>query len=172
MSKIYIIPGLGETGYELQYKKLSRVFKRKGYEPIIISPNWYKPLSEQTFCIEKDAIVFGFSFGAIIAYLIARMYPMKHLILASISPLETFSFKDMVEDSLPYMSREMAELFARDLKEIHVDLTTLKVPYITFAGEKESMQAHVCVPKTGHVLNKAYITAVSKNLEGRGTSRI
>ena len=73
-SKIYIIPGLGENCSLIRYKTLGETLKSKGYNVVYINPNWYKTLSEQVFFVGKNSIICGFSFGGVLAYLIAKKY--------------------------------------------------------------------------------------------------
>lgn len=163
MKKIYIIPGFGEDCFEPQYKKLIKALEKKGYEAVGINPNWYKPITEQTFQIEPEAMLFGFSFGAVIAYLIARKYPCKKLILASFSPIHSFTHKELVEDATHHMSKEMAVALADDIKRIVVDLSEIQAPYITMAGDREKLgNVHRWVANAGHRINSNYITAILK----------
>ncbi len=160
---IYIIPGLGETCTEARYKKLAASLRAKGYKVNCVNPDWYKPLSSQVFAVGKNAVVCGFSFGAILAYLVAKKYPCKKAIFASISPLHEFSFKSLVEDYSEHMPKSLAEEIAADIKKIKVSLEGLKVPYVSLAGEFEKhMPADFLVPKTKHRMTDAYIKCIQK----------
>lgn len=154
---IYIIPALGESCIESPYVMLTNTLEKKGYIVKQVNPNWYRPLSEQVFKVEGEAVVFGFSFGAVIAYLNALKYPCKKVIFGSLSPIDTFSYESLVEDYVVHMPRELAEEISADIKKINIDLTTLKVPFVTLAGDKENMQADTLIPQTGHELTKLYI---------------
>ena len=95
MRKIaYIVPGYG--GYK--HKKLENIFKKNGVEPIFVKIDWnYKKPAEFKHFI-KDFLdvyekpknvrvyIFGFSFGASIAFLSASKTKPDRLILASLSP--------------------------------------------------------------------------------------
>jgi hypothetical protein len=168
---IYIIPGLGETCSELRYKKLADMCMARGYAVKPINPDWYQPLSGQVIRVEKDAIVFGFSFGAVLAYLIAKKHPYRKAIFASLSPIHTFSFtsleSDYRKDIEPKLGKDLAYVrgtqLARDIKRIKVSLKSLTIPYITLAGEYErGLPADMIVPKTGHYLSIAYIKYIEK----------
>ncbi len=157
---IYLIPALGETCDELPYKKLSAGLEKKGYNVILVNPDWYEPITGQIFPVEKSAKIIGFSFGALIAYLTAKKYPCEKVILASLSPIESFTYDSLVEDMLPYMKRERAEELARDAKQIHTDLP-IQAQQVRMAGALEDVGAvDVVVPGTGHELNDAYIGAI------------
>jgi alpha/beta superfamily hydrolase len=169
MKIIYIIPGLGEDCNLARYKKLTEVMQTKGYSVKSINPDWYKPLSEQVFPIEKESIIFGFSFGAILAYLIVRKYPCKKVIFGSISPIHTFSFKSLVDDNTEHMDKDLAIELARDIKNIKISLKDINTPHISLAGELEIPvminNADLLVPKTKHFLSKAYIESINKLVE-------
>lgn len=168
---MYIIPALGESCDEKPYQKLSEALLVKGYTVKPVNPDWYAPLTTQVFKVEKTAIVFGFSFWAILAYLIAKKYPYSKAIFASISPLHIFSFKslesDYRRDIAPKVGKEKAEILAtdlaKDIKSITIDLKSLKIPYVTLSGALERyIPADIKVPKTGHELTEEYIEAILK----------
>lgn len=159
---IYIIPGLGENCRLSRYQLLAKMFRRQGYKVIFVNPDWYRPLSEQIFRIEKNAVVFGFSFGAVLAYLIAKKYPCRKAIFASMSPIHTFSFKSLVADYLPHMDKENAIKLSRDIKSIKISLSSLKTSYVTLVGEKEDLRGDIIVPSAGHFMDNGYIKCVCK----------
>ena len=165
MKKIaYIIPGFGESCKEAQYKKLAVALRTKGYVVNCVNPDWYRPISKQIFQVEKDAVVFGFSIGAVLAYLIAKKFPYRKAIFASISPIHKFSFKNFKSALHPYMSNDLATEITIDIKSIKVSLKNLKVPHVTLVGqlEKKMPQADFIVPKTGHRITTSYINCISK----------
>jgi hypothetical protein len=160
---IYIIPGLGEQCTEVRYKKLARALKTKGYKVNCVNPDWYKPLSQQVFVVGKNDVICGFSFGAILAYLVAKKYPCKKVIFASISPLHKFSIKSLVEDYSKHMPKSLAVAIATDIKSIKISLKILKVPYVTLAGQFEkNMPADFLVPNTKHRMTDVYIKCIAK----------
>ena len=157
---IYIIPALGENCSLVKYQTLTKSLEDKGYKVNQVNPNWYRPISEQIFRVEKNAIVFGFSFGAIIAYLIAKQYPCRKVIFASISPIHEFSFRSLVKDFCEHMSKNLAVEIATDVKKIKISLKSLRVPFVTLAGQFEKMKADFLVPATGHRITPAYIKCI------------
>ena len=158
--KIYIIPGQGESCDLIRYRNLTKSLEGKGYEVIPVNPNWYKPLSEQVFPVEKDAVIFGFSFGAILAYLIAIKFSCKKVIFCSISPIHQFSYRSLVKDCEEHMPKDEAVAISVDIKRIKVSLKSLTVPFVTLAGEYEKMKADFLVPATGHRITPAYIKCI------------
>jgi len=167
---IYIIPGQGENCNLARYKSLSSDLIKKGYVVHPVNPDWYKPISNQVFKIEKNSIIIGFSFGAVLAYLLAEKYSCKKLILASPSPIHTFKESDFVDSLKPYMSKANALEIFKDLKKIKINLHTLKSPYVTLMGQKETMvknetPAQIYVPRTGHYLGKTYIKYILNQIQ-------
>jgi esterase/lipase len=157
---IYIIPGLGEHCGLLRYKKLKNKLSEKGYRVNCINPDWYRPLSEQIFSVEKEAIIFGFSFGAILAYLITKKQICRKIIFGSISPIHEFSFKSLVDDYSEHMPKCLAEEISMDIKKIEIVFKEIKTPFVTIAGDLEKMKADIRVPLTGHRINKKYIESI------------
>lgn len=154
---IYIIPGLGEDCQLLRYRNLKAVLQSNGYKVKCCNPNWFKPLSSQVFHVEKNSIVVGFSFGAVLAYLIVKKYPCKGAIFASLSPIHKFSYDELVKDYNKHMSKKLSVRIAKDIKSIDISLNSLNVPWITMAGEYEGLSADIIIPKTRHRITNKYI---------------
>jgi alpha/beta superfamily hydrolase len=144
----------------VRYRALAKSLENKGYAITPVNPNWYRPLSEQVFPVEKDDIVFGFSFGAVIAYLIAKKYPCRKVIFASMSPIHEFSFASLVKDYREHMSKELAVEITTDIKKIKILLKDLKVPFVTLAGKREMVPANIIVPYSGHNITPSYIKSI------------
>lgn len=158
IKKIYLIPGQGENCNLVRYKNLEKALSNKGYTVNNINPNWYKPLTTQVFPVEKTSIVVGFSLGAVLAYLVAKKYPCKKVVFASISPIHTFSEQSFVKDLEPYMSKNTATEIFKDLSKIKIDLANFSTPYVTLKGELEKdVDGQIEVPRTGHHITKTYI---------------
>jgi len=164
-NKIYIIPGLGENCNLVRYKALSKALQNKGYTVINVNPNWYNTLSEQIFPIKKNSILCGFSFGAVFAYLIAKKYPCKKVIFASISPIHLFSYESLKKEYMQHMDEDVAIKLAKEIKNIKISLNKLKSPYITLVGSKEEMllrdnTPNIIVPNSRHYMTKNYIKCI------------
>ena len=69
---LYLIPGWEDTCLDESYVKISETAKKSGYEVIPINVDWKKPLSGQMFAVERNSVVFGFSLGAILGWLVAQ----------------------------------------------------------------------------------------------------
>ncbi len=163
-NKIYIIPGFGESCREARYKALAKILQVKGYNVLPVSPDWYKPFSKAVFQPSKNAILIGFSFGAVIAYLVAKKYKCQKIILASLSPIHTFSYASLVKDYAEHMEQNQSQKNAKDIKKIKINLKKLETPFVTLAGKREKMNADILVPRTGHYMTKTYIASISKLL--------
>lgn len=151
MKKIYIIPGWQESSKYKIYQSLASLAKEKGYEVVFYDINWNKPFSAQIFEVQKNSVIFGFSLGAILAYLIAQDYECQKLILASMTPLR--SFKD------EKLKNELSDLLGKSLiddisKKLLSKNRALK--QIMLYGDKEEEQGDIIVPDTGHRLNTRY----------------
>jgi len=102
--KIYIIPGFGETTRMKNYREIKSLAKSNGYEIISVKINWYmdKTMSdyikevEQQIPCDEPSVIFGFSFGAFIAYSISKQYIMSDFIFCSTSPYFKSNIKNIV----------------------------------------------------------------------------
>jgi pimeloyl-ACP methyl ester carboxylesterase len=111
MKKLYIIPGFKEKCSFKPYRKLKKIAEEKGYSVVCHNIDFKKLLSKQIIPIEKDAVVFGFSVGALLARLIAQKYPCKKLILASSTQIRClFNKKDKKT-----LSEILGEKFVNDI---------------------------------------------------------
>jgi esterase/lipase len=161
---IYIIPGLGESNRLIRYQKLAAELQGKGCVIKKIDPDWQKPLSEQIIKVEKNAVVIGFSLGAVLAYLIAEKFPCKKVIFASMSPIHTFKTKSSIKSLNTIMPLEKASAIVKDWKNIKVSLSNFKTPFVRLVGEYEKGMgtADVYVPNAGHYLGKKYREEILK----------
>lgn len=164
MKTIYVIPGLGESFKEARYKKLAKALRDSGHRVIEVNPNWHDPLTTLVFPVTKASVVVGFSFGAVLAYLIAKKYPCKKVVLCSLSPLHQFTFAELYDEYVKHMDEERARLLALDVLSIRrIAPQTLKMPHITLVGAKEvgMPSADLMVPNSGHYMTKEYIRAIT-----------
>ena len=153
----------------IAYKKLSASLEKMGYVVVPINPDWKKPISEQIIPVDSDSIIFGFSMGAVLAYLIAQKYPCKKIILASISPTHTFVYKSFLRFMKKHMSEDEAIKVTKDVVNIKVKLDTSKTPHITLMGSKEKLtkgerKPDFIVPGADHKIDKVYSEAILKLL--------
>jgi len=108
---VYIIPGYGESTRNKRYKKLIHVFRSRGFEIIRINIKWknrtmtdYVNQFLEKYKNNKNSYIFGFSFGAMIAFIASQKIMPKLQILCSLSPY----FKEDL--------KETRKIFGKDLK--------------------------------------------------------
>lgn len=154
--KIYIIPGWQETCRRKQYQKLKQALKQKGYNVILKNIDWNQKLSKQIFEIEKESILFGFSMGAILAYLIAQKYKCKLVILASMTPMRHFKGGDQENILIDVIGKEIV----LDIKK-HLE-SKIKTKKVLMYGDKENEKADVVIKNTDHQISDNYIKEILK----------
>lgn len=160
---IYFIPGFGEISRD--HQSLLDSIKAKNYRVIEINPDWVQAISDQVFHPKKDSVIIGFSYGALLAYLVVKKYPCKKVIFASMSPINTFTYDETYNDHRKYMAAYQARRTARDILKINVNLNSLKTPHVTLAGEREKISADFLIPNTGHKLTKKYISTITELID-------
>ena len=122
--KIYIIPGFGETTRMKNYREIKSLAKSNGYEIISVKINWYmdKTMSdyikevEQQIPCDEPSVIFGFSFGAFIAYSISKQYIMSDFIFCSTSPYFKSNIKNIPCESKEYFGKK----FINDLSNYKI----------------------------------------------------
>lgn len=156
---LYIIPGWQESYTDEPYQFLARAAKEKGYEVVGKDVGWTKPLSLQIFPVPREAVVFGFSLGAILAWLVAQKHPCQHLILASMTPHR--SFVDLeIKKALVDLA---GQAFVDDVVQ-HLTPTHYAETQTTLYGDQEEEPADVLVLHTEHELNDRYREEILKLL--------
>ena len=148
---IYIIPGWNESSQYKIYQSLATLAREKGYKVIFYDINWNKSLSSQIFSIEKNAIIFGFSLGAIFARLIAQRYKYRKIILASMTPYYSFKNKELKDRLVKLLGKKFIEDIHKEFRLKH----SLHDQIIIY-GDREKEQGDIIIPKTGHRLNIRY----------------
>jgi hypothetical protein len=152
---LHIIPGWEETCRRKPYKELTRLAEKKGYEVICHKVDWSSPLSPQVFPIGKDDVIFGFSLGAILAWLVAEEYNCKHLILASMTPHYNFTDKKIKK----LLNDLTGTKFVNDIVR-HLDKKHKAKKQTVIYGDKEEEKADILVLNTNHELNDRYIKTI------------
>lgn len=158
MKKIlYIIPGWEDACSQASYQKLAKTAEDLGYEVFLKDVDWKKPLSEQIFSVEKGAVVFGFSLGAILAWFVAQQYQIKHLILASMTPHYSFSDVEIKQALIDLAGVRFVDDVIKNLETKHqAEKQTM------LYGDKEGELADILVANTEHELNDRYISEIAK----------
>jgi dienelactone hydrolase len=160
MNKIlYIIPGWEETTRRKPYQQLRLIAREKGYQVIFHNVDWNKPLSQQTITVPQNTVIFGFSLGAILAWLIAQKNPIEKLILASMTPHYSFEKKE-IHDALVELT---GKKFTQDIID-HLNKKHKAKKEIIIYGDQENEPADILVKDTDHEINQRYLEVVKKIL--------
>ena len=160
MKKIlYIIPGLEETTRRRPYQLLRKMAEKKGYEVVFKNVDWSKPLSPQVFSIPKNAVIFGFSLGAVLAWLVAQDYECKHVILASMTPSYSWKDKKIKKALIEIVGLKFVNDVIKNLTSKH----KAEVQTIMY-GDLEEESGDILVRSTEHELNERYIKEIAKLL--------
>lgn len=156
---LHIIPGWQESCADTPYQLLADAAKEKGYEVIGHDVDWSKPLSSQIFPVTDEAIIFGFSLGAILAWLVAQQYPCQHIILASMTPDHNFTDPEIKKSLVALAGTEFVNDIVASLKS-----TQQARKQTTLYGDLEEEKADIIVLHTDHELNKNYLEEIAKIL--------
>jgi len=138
MSKIvYIIPGFGQNTDMPGYTDLIKFFKTKKFKVVPIKITWKnKVMSDyvnefQNQLVHKkedDIYLFGFSFGAIIAFISAEKIKPKTLFLASLSPY----FKEDLKYNRPAWSKYLGKKRMKDFENFSFNQLSKKINCQTY----------------------------------------
>ncbi|MCX6703533.1 MAG: hypothetical protein NTV02_02515 [Candidatus Zambryskibacteria bacterium] len=153
---LYVIPAWQDTCRLKPYKALGKIAEGKGYTVIYKNVNWKKTLSAQLFPVEKEAIIFGFSLGAILGWLVAQDYSCKHLILASMTPHDSFTDPKIKKMLIEVTGNQ----FVSDINT-HLKTKNKAKKQTVMYGDQEEQSGDILVPDTQHELTDNYIKALS-----------
>lgn len=145
MKKIFIIPGFRHSSNQKEYLDVADIFKKKGFEPMIVNIKWKYTVFNQwveqfwkSFKQEKDdeIVLLGFSYGAMIALVAATKIKPTNLVLCSLSPY--FS------EDIPKLKRSWLQSIGKkrvnDFSDLNFEEISKQVKCKTYLliGEKES----------------------------------
>jgi len=156
---IYIIPGWEETCRRKPYKLLAKIAENKGYEVVFKNVDWSRPLSLQIFQVPKNAVVFGFSLGAVLAWLVAQDYKCRHIILASMTPYYSWKTPKIKKALIDLAGSKFVNDVAKNLNLKH----KAKKQTIIY-GDLEEEPGDILVTNTEHELNENYIKEIARIL--------
>ncbi|OHA92687.1 MAG: hypothetical protein A3G99_01275 [Candidatus Zambryskibacteria bacterium RIFCSPLOWO2_12_FULL_39_23] len=120
--KLYIIPGLGETTRSKNYKEVIRSAKNEGLLVVPVNILWSADKDMSDFIQQSDSqipnnitndYIFGFSFGAYIASILAKKKKAKGYIFCSISPYFKDDLKYVPEESRKYFGKKIMNSFKK-----------------------------------------------------------
>lgn len=156
---LYIIPGLKETCRRRPYQALAKIARAKGYEVVFKNVNWDKNLSPQKFEVPENSVIFGFSLGAVLAWLVAQDTPCEHLILASMTPLHCFKGGEMRKALVDLLGAKYIDDIERQLKPKHK-----AIKQTIIYGDKEEEKADILVKNTEHEISENYLKELKRLL--------
>jgi|SRR3989344_3580766 len=155
--KIYIIPGFEETTKRRPYQLLRKIAKDEGYEVVFKNIDWNKKLSQQIFSVSDNDIIFGFSLGAVLAWLIAQEYRCKHIILASMTPHYSWKDKKIKKALVDLLGAKFVNDVVKKLSPKH----KAKKQTIIY-GDLEEEDGDILVKDTQHELTANYLKEIKK----------
>lgn len=155
--KIYIIPGFEETTKRRPYQLLRKIAKDEGYEVVFKNIDWNKKLSQQIFSVSDNDIIFGFSLGAVLAWLIAQEYRCKHIILASMTPHYSWKDKKIKKALVDLLGAKFVNDVVKKLGPKH----KAKKQTIIY-GDLEEEDGDILVKDTQHELTANYLKEIKK----------
>lgn len=129
-----IIPGFGCNGRP-EYKKIASFFKEKGIKPLPLNINWKRTSVSDWFpealnfyeqnCKGEEVYMLGFSFGAMIALLLAQQVKVKKLFVCSLSPY----FKEDLPFLKEWWKKSLGKKKIRDFSNL--SFSKIKIPSTT-----------------------------------------
>ncbi|MBU1558001.1 hypothetical protein KKC45_03505 [Patescibacteria group bacterium] len=157
---LYIIPGFEETCRRRPYQTLAKKAREKDYEVFFKNVDWKQKLSKQTFTAPEGSVVFGFSLGAVLAWLVAQDCKCKHIILASMTPHYSWENKEIKKALVDLLGTP----FVNDVIKKLDPKKHLSGEQTIMYGDKEDEPADILVSETEHELNEQYIKEILKLL--------
>jgi len=144
VTKAFIIPGYRETSDNAGYKEIASMFRKKGCDPVIVTIDWKnKTMAEyvdqfRTILSKTDEpfYLFGFSFGAFIAFLTATERKPKALFLASPSPYFKEDLPSVPAAWKRFIGKNRVKVFST--YSFPVLAKKITCPTYVFLGEKEA----------------------------------
>ncbi len=143
----YIIPGFTQNSNDEEYKRVMKYFKENNFKVIPIRITWkYRVMSDyvneflKQYKKEKDeeTILFGFSFGAMIALISAAKIKPRTIILASLSPYFKEDLKHVKKTWQKYVGKKrLQDLKKYSFKEL---ASKIKCKTILTMGGKEGKE--------------------------------
>lgn len=157
--KLYIISGWKETCRRKSYQTIKNIALKKDYDVECIKVDWGLPLSKQLFDLQQNSTIFGFSLGAIFAWLLAQNSQTSHLILASMTPLAIFKNVEQKKELSSLIGNKLTEDIASNIKSNH---KAIKQTILYGEKELDGEKFDILIPNTGHKLTNKYIKAIAK----------
>jgi esterase/lipase len=169
MNKIvYIIPGFHGSANMVQYKRVIAEFKKRGFKTRPIKITWDRRVMsdyiaeflKQIHHNKNDEVyIFGFSLGAMIAFITAKQVKPKVLILGSLSPFFKEDLRFVKKSWKNYLGKNRLKDFEKFSFE-KIAKQNKKYKAYLLVGEKEDKILLRKAKKTYQVLNDSEMIIV------------
>jgi hypothetical protein len=119
-TKLYVIPGMGESTRAKNYRELIRYARKVGFIVVPVNIKWSSQMDMSNFIAQADKkipdsaindYILGFSFGSYIAANLARKKDAKGYIFCSTSPYFKENLKNIPKDSRKYFGKKLFNSF-------------------------------------------------------------
>jgi esterase/lipase len=191
--KAFLIPGSGEDLNSRDYQAVLSAYKDAGYEPEFVAIDWkYKTIDHWAEEVRRrlkdginNALLSGFSFGAMIALTVAAEMNPKSLLLFSVSP---YFKEDMPLDPRYVKWAGQRRIKAFERLSFNQLAEQIHCPTTIFLGDQEkrkykdmwhrSNEARrrikhselVLVKSAGHdVGDRSYVAAINKAVQNKNS---
>lgn len=164
MKIAYVIPGFNESAKQEKYRKITNHLKKKGIMPIEVKIKWkYRTMSDyinqflkiyQNFD-NKNSLIIGFSFGAMVAFIASQKIRPKKLILCSLSPYFNEDLKKLRKGWKKYVGKRRV----KDLNNYSCNVLSKKIDCetILLVGDKEDKFIQKRVIKVGNKIKRGKV---------------
>ena len=121
-SKLYVIPGMGESTRAMNYRELIRFARKAGFIVVPVNIDWSSKLDMSGYISQVDQkipnninsdYILGFSFGAYIASVLADKKQAKGYVFCSISPYFKENLRLIPKESKKYWGVKMMKSFSK-----------------------------------------------------------
>jgi len=146
MSKIlYLIPGFTESAKEERYSEITLFFKQKKFKIVPVEIRWkHRLMSDYVkeffgqfthHSVKDDIYLFGFSYGAMISYIVSAETEIKSQFLCSLSPF----FSEDLSKTRSWWKKLTGKKRLKEFENLKFNNLAQKVKCKTylFAGTKE-----------------------------------
>ena len=187
---VYIIPGFEDSGKKKIYQKIAKIFSFNEIEPVIVNIKWnskaeYKAMSSYVNQFLKkykrkknyEIYLFGFSFGAMIAFISSARIKAKTTVLCSLSPF----FKEDIEKFKRIYLKRIEKLTLKKNKDFSFNKISKSYRCKTFilVGSKEhkevisrAKEAHKKIKNSKLIIIKGAKHSLSKKEYFKGIKKL
>jgi esterase/lipase len=169
MNKIvYIIPGFHGSAKMIRYKRIIAEFRKRGFKTSPIKITWDRRVMsdyvaeflKQIHHNKNDKVyIFGFSLGAMIAFIVAKQVKPKALVLCSLSPFFEEDLRFVKKSWKKYLGKNRLKDFEKFSFE-KIAKRNKKYKAYLLVGEKEDKTLSQKVKKAHQALCKSEVVII------------